>query len=71
MKNVHNTDIRLIKLIFVTAKEYGWTFEQVLDNLNYDFQEYHCQNCCQQLNLSGLYSYEFSSLCRRCKNNKQ
>ena len=33
MKNVHNTDIRLIKLIFVTAKEYGWTFEQVLDNL--------------------------------------
>tara|TARA_R100000654_G_scaffold13682_1_gene29655 strand:+ start:21 stop:308 length:288 start_codon:yes stop_codon:yes gene_type:complete len=66
MRNNLETDIELITLVHKRAKEYGCTFKQVLWGIQYDYSEFHCRNCCQQLSEFGKASYELSELCLKC-----
>lgn len=67
MKNTLNTDIDLIQEIFNRAKKWNCSFKEYIEDLNFDFVEYHCQSCGKQLNEWGKYTYELTDTCRVCE----
>ena len=71
MSKKHETHLDLITLVHKRAKELGCTFKKVLWNLQYDYSEFYCRNCCKQLSEFGKASYELSELCLKCTKAKE
>ena len=41
-------------------------YKQVLWDIQYDYSEFHCRNCCQHLSEYAKASYELTELCLKC-----